>query len=201
MHFLIYGLRNTSLEKCLKCPVSEEPLRSDMVNRSKHLKSERQHLYHIYWSLWRIVELKKSLWLTCKVWGLCFNPLTVDDKYSLLNRGNLLQHFQMHLSEKRKIFIEFFFTFSKLRFNFEHFQKNMSLIADAFFNIRTPKYVVREMSKMSRFGGAFEKWHGKQVETLEIWTTAPLPYLLIPLKNSRVEKVSLTDMQSLRTVF
>ena len=130
------------------------------------MKSERQHLYHIYWSLWRKLELRKSLRVIWKIWKLFVNPLTGDDKYSLLNRGNLLQHFQKHLSEKRKIFIEFFFTFSKLRFNFEHFQKNMSLIADAFFNIRTPKYVVREMSKMSRFGGAFEKWHGKQVETL-----------------------------------
>ena len=51
------------------------------------------------------------------------NPLTADDKYSLLNRGNLLQHFQMQLSQKRKIFSGFFFAFAKFSFNFEHFQK------------------------------------------------------------------------------
>ena len=87
------------------------------------LKSERQHLYHIYWSLWRILELKKSLWVIWKVWGLFVNPLTADDQYSLVKRGNLLQHFQMHFAAKRKIFAQLFFTFSKLRFNFAHFQK------------------------------------------------------------------------------
>ena len=87
------------------------------------LKSDSQHLYHTYWSLWRILELKKSLWLICKVLGLFVNPLPADDKYSLLKRGNLLQDFQMHLSEIQKIFCQFFFTFSKFRVNFEHFQK------------------------------------------------------------------------------
>ena len=36
--------------------------------------------------------------------------------------------------------------------------------------------------------------------TAEIWMTEPLPYLLIPLKEIQVEKVSLSDMQNLRTV-
>ena len=62
------------------------------------LKSERQYLYHIYWSLWRILELKKSLWVIWKVLWLFVNPLTADDQCSLVKRGNLLQHFQMHLS-------------------------------------------------------------------------------------------------------
>ena len=51
------------------------------------------------------------------------NSLTGDDKYSILNRGNLLQHFQMQLSQKRKTFSEFVFGFSKFRFNFEQFQE------------------------------------------------------------------------------
>ena len=87
------------------------------------LKSERQQLYHIYWSLSRILDLKKSLWVIWKVLGLFVNPLKADDKYSLLNRGNLLQHFQMHLSQKRKIFCGLFFTFSKFRVYFEDFQE------------------------------------------------------------------------------
>ena len=87
------------------------------------LKYEPQHLYHIYWDLWRILELKKSLWLICKVWGHFVNPLTADDNYSVLNRGNLLQDFEMHLCEIQKIFCEFFFTFSKFRVNFEDFQE------------------------------------------------------------------------------
>ena len=55
--------------------------------------------------------------------GLFVSPVTAYDNFALLNRGNLLQHFQMQLSQKRKIFYEFFFQFSKFRFHFEHFQK------------------------------------------------------------------------------
>ena len=51
------------------------------------------------------------------------NPLTGHDKYSLLKRGDLLEHFQMELSQKRKIFWKVFFAFLKFRFNFENFQK------------------------------------------------------------------------------
>ena len=83
------------------------------------LKSELQHLYHIYWSLWRHFSSKKCLLIIFKILGLLFNPLTIDDKYSLLNRGNLLQHFQMQLSKKQKIFSEFFFPFFKLKFHFK----------------------------------------------------------------------------------
>ena len=52
--------------------------------------------------------------------------LSADNKYSLLNIDNLLQHFRMQLSQKRKIvsaFFFFFLAFSKFKFNFEQFQK------------------------------------------------------------------------------
>ena len=58
-----------------------------------------------------------------KILGVFVNPLTADQKYSFLNRGYLLQHFQMQLSQKRKIFSPFFFPFYQFRFNFEHLQK------------------------------------------------------------------------------
>ena len=114
-----YVVREMSKKPCFRGPLDKwHGKRAETL-----LKSERQHLYHIYWSLWRILELKKSLWLLCKVWGPSVNPLTADDKYSLLNRGNLLQHFQMHLSQKRKMFCKFFFTFCKFIVNFEHIEK------------------------------------------------------------------------------
>ena len=71
--------------------------------------------------------------------GLFVNPLTVDDKYCLLKRGNLLQHFQMQLSQKRKTFTEFFFAFSEFRFNFERFRKRMTLPAHVFLNLQNFK--------------------------------------------------------------
>ena len=85
-------------------------------------KSERQHLYFIYWSLWRQFRLKKPLRVICKILGLFVNPLTADDKYCLLKRGKLLQNFHRQWPQKRKTFSEFFFAFFKFRFNFETFQ-------------------------------------------------------------------------------
>ena len=51
------------------------------------------------------------------------NTLTVDDKYSLLNRDNLRQPIRTTLSQKQKAFSKFFLAFSKSTLNFEHFQK------------------------------------------------------------------------------
>ena len=40
----------------------------------------------------------------------------------------------------------------------------MTLIADLFPKLRTPKNVVRYMSKKSRFKGPFDRQHGKLVQ-------------------------------------
>ena len=42
----------------------------------------------------------------------------------------------------------------------------MTLIADLFPKLRTPKNVVRYISKKSRFKGPFDRQHGKSVQTL-----------------------------------
>ena len=42
----------------------------------------------------------------------------------------------------------------------------MTLIADLFPQLRTPKNVLRYMSKKSRFKGPFHRQHGKRVQTL-----------------------------------
>ena len=95
--------------------------------------------------------------MICKILGLFVNPLAVDGKYSLLNRGRLFHHFQMPLSRKLKIFSQFYFAFYKFRYNLQHFLKKMTLLADVFLNIQTPKNVVRGMSKKWRLRGAFDK--------------------------------------------
>ena len=87
------------------------------------LKSERQHLYHIYWSLSSQFSLKKSLLGICTVFRLFVNILTADDKYYLLNRDNLTEPIQILLSEKLKTFSQFSSAFLKFRLNFEHFPK------------------------------------------------------------------------------
>ena len=42
----------------------------------------------------------------------------------------------------------------------------MTFIADLFAKLRTPKNVVRYLSKNSRFKGLFDRQHGKPVQTL-----------------------------------
>ena len=86
------------------------------------LKSPRQHLFHIYWSTWTELSLKKSVLVIFKILGLFVNTLTADDKYSLLNRNNLRQPIQMQLSQKQKLFFNFFWIF-KITLKFWTFSK------------------------------------------------------------------------------
>ena len=47
----------------------------------------------------------------------------MNDKHYLLNRDNLTQPIQIQLSQKQKIFSEFFFAFLKSILNFKHLPK------------------------------------------------------------------------------
>ena len=87
------------------------------------LEFEKQHLYHIYWSMWRHLSCKKSLLVICKILRLFLNTLKADDKYSLLIRDNLMQPIQMQLSQNQKTFCWFFYAIFESSLNFEHFQK------------------------------------------------------------------------------
>ena len=87
-----------------------------MVNGSKHCsKLNDVTLPYLLIPVKAIQVEKVSL---SDIKNLFVNPLTADDNYSLLNRGNLLHYFQMQISQKRKIFSLVFFAFSKFRFNF-----------------------------------------------------------------------------------
>ena len=94
------------------------------------------------------------------------NTLTADDQYSLLNKDNLTQPIGTQLFQKQKAFSRLFLAFLKSTLNFEHFKKKMTFIADLFPKLRTPKNVVRYMSKKSRFKGPFDRQHSKRVQTL-----------------------------------
>ena len=54
-----------------------------------------------------------------------------------------MQTIQMNLSQKQKIFSDFFPAFFESAINFEHFQKKMSLIAYVFPKSPTTKDVLR----------------------------------------------------------
>ena len=78
------------------------------------LKLSWQHLYHIYWSLWRQLTYKISMLVICKTSRLFPNRLSGDGKYSLLNRDNLTEPIQMQVSPKKKLFLDFFLHFLNL---------------------------------------------------------------------------------------
>ena len=79
----------------------------------------------------------------CKISDLFLNTLSDDDMYSLLYRDNLTQPIRIHLSQKQKTFSQFFSPFLKSTLNFENFQKKMTLIADVFPKLPSPKKVIR----------------------------------------------------------
>ena len=81
--------------------------------------------------------------MTRKIVRLFVNILSADDKYSVLNRDNLTQLIQMQLCQK------------------QHLEKKITLTADVFLILRTPKNIVKQISKKSTFRGPFEKQHVK----------------------------------------
>ena len=82
-----------------------------------------QHLYLIYWSLWRQLTCKKSLLVICKISRLFPNTLSGVGRYSLLNTDNLTQLVQKQLSRNQKTISQFFCAVLKSSWHFEHFQK------------------------------------------------------------------------------
>ena len=57
------------------------------------------------------VALEKSLLVIHKILRLLVNTLTADDKHYLLNRDNLAQPILIKLSQKQRIFLNFFWHF------------------------------------------------------------------------------------------
>ena len=143
MYFRIYRPRKTCLDKCLKAPVWETPRQATWyMGRSTDSILMRAPL-----SSWVItvkeIELQKSLLETWKFFRPFLNTLTADDKYSLISKDNSMQTIQRHLSQKQKIFSQFFSAYFESALNFEHFRKKMTLIAYVFPNLPTTKDVLR----------------------------------------------------------
>ena len=91
----------------------------------------------------KVIELQKSLLDTWIFFRPFLNTLTADDKYSLISRDKRMETIQMNLSQKPKIFSEFFSAFFESALNFEDFQTKMTLIAYVFPKLPTTKDVLR----------------------------------------------------------
>ena len=73
---------------------------------------------------------------------------------------------QMHLSQKQKIFSEFYSAFFVSALNSEHFQKKRTFIAYIIPKLPTTKNLLRQMSKSSCFREPVYRRHGKGAEAL-----------------------------------
>ena len=66
----------------------------------------------------------------------------------------------MQLPQKQKNFSQFSYPFLKYRLRFEYFQKKkMTVLADVFPKLRTPKNLANQISKKSPFRAPFGKQH------------------------------------------
>ena len=78
---------------------------------------------------------------------------------------NFPQQPQMQLSRKPKGFYGFFIAFLKCASSLEHFEKKMSLLAEVFPKLLTPKAVDMQMSKRPYFRTRFRKQDFSRFET------------------------------------
>ena len=74
--------------------------------------------------------------------------------------------FRSNYLKNEKLFLNFFLHFRNLHEILNICEKKMTFIADLFAKLRTPKNVVRYMSKKCRFKEPFDWQHGKRVQTL-----------------------------------
>ena len=77
----------------------------------------------------------------------------------------------------------------------------MTLIADVFPKLWTPKNVVRLLSKKYRLRGPFNKQHGKQAETLWESKQQPVYHLFVSLRKQLSWKKSVLEIFRILRLF
>ena len=112
-------VKQISIKTPFSGPLDKQHAKGDQTQ----LRSQRHYLDHISWSLRRQLSWKKYRLVIFKFLRLFVNTLTVDEKYSFLNRDNFRQPTQMELSQKLKTFSESVSAFLKARLNFENFEE------------------------------------------------------------------------------
>ena len=119
MYCWTYRLGKTWLDKCLKSPVLEDPLTSNMVNGRKHRWNLNDSTFTIFIAPCR---LKTFLWVICKILWLFLKPLPpMTDNLFLIDTINSNRFSGNYL--KQKVFLNFFFHFWNLDWIWNIFQK------------------------------------------------------------------------------
>ena len=173
--FVFRNLRTpkTWLDKCLKCPVSEDLSTSNMGNVPKH----NWNLHHSTFIIFNDHSQVKFVWesafssaanvltsstniVTCKILVLLVNTLAADERYPVLNGNNLGIPIQMQLSQKQKTFLQALVDFWKFILNFKSFEKKLTLTDIVFSKLRTPK---TESDKFLKSAVSEDPWTSNMV--------------------------------------
>ena len=125
----------------------------------------------------------------CKFLRLFVKTLTDVKKYCLLYRDNLTKPIQILLSQKQKLFSQFFAAFFKSALNFEHSRKKDDPHSRCISQITvSEKGDSINVCKIPIKRSLPQKTSQKVPKTVEICTTLPLPYLFIPGAHNSVGK-------------
>ena len=109
--------------------------------------------------------------------------------------------FTCNYLKNKKLFLHFFLPFLKSSLNFEHFQKKDDSPSVGISEIGdSEKHGYINVWKVP-FQGILRKrtWKTRQ-NIVEILMAGSLPYLFVTVKAIDLQKVSLSDMQNLKTV-
>ena len=149
MYFWSNGLWKTWLDKCVKCRVSEDPSTSNMGNGPKHCQKLKDSTFTIFIdpcernSGWR----SHSKWYAKSKDCLLTHYLLITGFLSLIETiySNI---FRTIYARMEKYVLHFFFFFFFLHFRninsiLNIFKNEMTVIADVFVKLPTPKNVVR----------------------------------------------------------
>ena len=143
MYFWSYRLRKTWLDKCLKSLISKEPLRSNMLNGSKHSWNLNNSTLTSFIDHCESNSIGKSL----SYWDAKYYACLVTH---WLRMTSILFLIETIYSNTFRWIISETETFFSLFFHFENqdsllniFRKKMSLIAAVFLNRRSPKNLVK----------------------------------------------------------
>ena len=109
------------------------PFWTEWVNGYKTLlKCASRWFYANFLWISHISRMERSLLVRSEILGLCFNTLTGDNMHFHLIGEIFPQLVRTQLCQKPKTFSRNFIVFFKSTWNFEHFQKKMSFIAQAW---------------------------------------------------------------------
>ena len=137
--------------------------------------------------------------MICKLLRIFVNILTANGKYFLLNRDKPRRPIQMQLSQKQITFPQLVSAFFKARLNFANFFKKRERSQLMYFR----NYGIRNQlaNKCLKIPLSEDRSTSNMVRgpnTVEIWTTLALPYLLIIVQVIELEKINHSNMQILR---